>query len=179
MLYAILNSQDIPKSINDNLDMLLDYIPEMYFMIGFQQKHPHHHLDVFEHTLLAMSLLPEDACFSVKVALLFHDIGKPFSYQDEGNIRHFRGHAEVSYEMTKIILKRFGYKKEFIDEVCYLVREHDTPITDKEIANDYDLAYKKFIVQKCDALAHNPEKLEKRKKYLDKVNVLFKEYNKI
>ena len=48
------------------------------------------------------------------MAALLHDIGKPFSYQDE-EVRHFHGHPEVSADMTEEILKRLGYSKDFID----------------------------------------------------------------
>ena len=47
-------------------------------MIGFDHKHPHHHLDVFNHTLYALSLSKKD--FSIRMALLFHDISKPYCY---------------------------------------------------------------------------------------------------
>ena len=32
----------------------------------------------------------------IRLVLLLHDIGKPFSYQEDGNIRHFKGHAQKS-----------------------------------------------------------------------------------
>ena len=32
-----------------------------------------------------------------------------------------------------------------------------------DIIIQYELSYKRFIVQECDTLAHNPTKLEKRK----------------
>ena len=46
----ILMEDDIVKSINNNLEELLLLIPEIKYMIGFEHKHPHHHLDVWEHT---------------------------------------------------------------------------------------------------------------------------------
>lgn len=45
-LYNILMADDIVKSVNENLDYLLQTIPEIKYMIGFDHKHPHHHLDV-------------------------------------------------------------------------------------------------------------------------------------
>ena len=32
-------------------------------------------------------------------------------------------------------------------------------------------------MQKCDAMAHNPEKLEKRIEYLEKVKIMIKNYS--
>ena len=45
-LYDILLTDDIVKSINDNMDYLLSIIPEVKYMIGFEHRHTHHHLDV-------------------------------------------------------------------------------------------------------------------------------------
>lgn len=45
-IYNILMNDDIAQSINDNLDYLLKVIPELKFMVGFEHKHPRHHLDV-------------------------------------------------------------------------------------------------------------------------------------
>lgn len=169
-LYDILTSGDIIESINDNLDYLLEIIPEIKYMMGFDHKHPHHHLDVWTHTLYALSMSEND--FEIRLCLLLHDIGKPFSYQ-EGEVRHFKSHPLVSAKMTYKILKRLGYDKPFIDEVCYLIKMHDTPITEEDIKGNFDISLKRYKVQRCDALAHHPDKLSKRKEYLTKVKKMF------
>lgn len=166
-LYDILTSQDILKSINENIEYILNIIPELKDIIGFEHKHPHHHLDVYQHTLLALSLSPQD--FEIRLVLLLHDIGKPYSFQDE-KIRHFKGHAEISAQISYNILKRLSFSEEEIDKICYLIREHDSVITDDEIIGDKEIAIMKYKIQICDALAHNPNKLEKRIKYLLDIN---------
>jgi len=175
-LYAILMETDVVSSIRNNLDELISVIPEIKYMIGFPHNHPHHHLDVFEHTLLAISFADFD--FTERLCLLLHDIGKPFSYQ-EGVVRHFKGHPYVSAKMSDIILNRLCFSKDFIEEVCYLIKYHDTPITDFDIEENFDLTYKRFKIQMCDAYAHNPLKLEKRIAYLkdiaNKLGIDFKD----
>lgn len=171
MLEEILTDNNIIESINNNLDELLLLIPELKFMIGFDHKHPHHHLDVWNHTLYALSLSENN--FEIRLALLLHDIGKPFCFK-EGDIRHYNGHALKSYEMSKKILDRFNYNDSFKEEVCYLIKKHDTPISTTDIENDYELSVKRYKIQVCDALAHNPEKLQKRVKYLKKVKNIIK-----
>ena len=165
-LEEILMSDDVVKSINDNLDYLLDIIPEIKPMINFEQRHPHHHLDVWNHTLLALSLSKKD--YDVRLALLLHDIGKPFSYQDE-EVRHFRNHAKISELISKNILQRLGYNNNYMLHICYLIKHHDIPIDSKQIEKDYDTCLTLYEIQRCDALAHNPDKLENRKKYLEDV----------
>ena len=164
-LESILLSENIVESINKNYEYLLQKIPEIKNMIGFEHKHPHHHLDVWNHTLLALSLSEND--YDIRLCLLLHDIGKPFSYQDE-EVRHFRNHAKVSANISKEILHRLGFDDDYIKYICYLIENHDNPISDEQIVNNYDLCLKLLKIQKYDALAHHPDKLEKRKKYLSK-----------
>ena len=164
-LQEILLSDDVVQSINKNMDYLLQIIPEIKSSIGFSQNHPHHHLDVWNHTLLALSLSEND--FDIRLCLLLHDIGKPFSYQDE-EIRHFRNHPKVSAKMSKEILHKLGYNEEYINYICYLIEKHDTSISSEQINNNYELCLKLYEIQRCDVLAHHPDKLEKRKEYLSK-----------
>lgn len=131
-LETILLSEDIVESINSNIDYLINIIPENKDMMGFEHKHPHHHLDVWNHTLLALSLSQKN--FDVRLCLLLHDIGKPHSYQ-EGEVRHFKNHPKVSSQMSKIILQRLGYEEKYIDYICYLIKHHDIPISTDQIDN--------------------------------------------
>jgi tRNA nucleotidyltransferase (CCA-adding enzyme) len=163
-LDSILLSDDIVGAINENIDYLKNIIPEIKYMIGFEHKHPHHHLDVWEHTLLALSLSKKD--YDIRLSLLLHDIGKPFSYQ-EGKVRHFKNHAKVSAHLAEVILHRLGYDYDYINYICYLIENHDTQITKEQIKNNFNVCLKLYEIQRCDALAHNPEKLEKRIKYLE------------
>ena len=87
-------------------------------MKGFKHNHPYHHLDVWNHTLLALSMSKND--FDIRLCLLLHDMGKPFSYQDE-EVRHFKDHAKVSANMSKSVLNRLGYPKEYTDYICSLI----------------------------------------------------------
>ena len=171
-LEKILLSDDIVDSINHNLDELLELIPEIKYMIGFDQKNPQHHLDVWNHTLLALSLSKKD--FDIRLCLLLHDIGKPFSYQDD-KTRHFKNHPIVSSEMSKKILKRLEFNDDYIEYICNLIKLHDTPITKEDINNDIELCKIRYEIQKCDALAHHPDKLERRIEYLKKTKQLIKE----
>jgi len=99
ILKNILMQEDVALSIKENKAILFDIIPELKDMVGFEHNHPHHHLDVWEHTLLALSKSPKD--FELRLVLLLHDIGKPHSYQDE-EIRHFRNHPLKSAEISNV-----------------------------------------------------------------------------
>lgn len=175
ILKCILMNDEVVNSINNKLDLILDFIPEIRSMIDFPHNHPHHHLDVWNHTLLALNFAPKD--FEIRLVLLLHDIGKPYSYQ-EGEVRHFKEHSFISAKMAKNILKRLDFEEQEISELYYLIEQHDTPITIDEIKNNKPLTIKKFKVQCCDALAHHPDKLEKRKNYLLLINEILNDEKK-
>lgn len=166
----ILTADDVEGEIQDNKEELLELIPELKDMIGFDQKNPQHHLDVWNHTLLALTLSEPD--FEIRLALLLHDIGKPHCYTEENGERHYKGHQIVSSEISRPILERLGYGKEFTDEICYLIENHDMPISKKLIETNVSLALKLYSIQKCDSLAHAPNHLDKRKEYLEKTKML-------
>ena len=168
-LESILMSDDVSKEILNNLDYLVSLIPEIKPMIGFDQKHPHHDLDVFMHTLKALSVSKKDLI--VRVTLLFHDIGKPVCFI-EGEVRHFPNHAEVGSEITRTVLSRLGYDDELINTVSYLVKYHDTPITKEDILSNYNLMTLRFEVQRCDVYAHKHSMNKKRDSYLSKTKKL-------
>lgn len=171
-LENILLSQNVTDTLRENLDQLLIIIPEIKPMINFKHNHPHHHLDVWEHTLCALSFSPNN--FDIRLALLLHDIGKPHSFQEEGEIRHFRGHAEKSANITKEILNRLNYSQTFIDNICKIVLLHDLPLTNKQICENLTLSKIIFEVQKCDTWAHNPNKNEHRLAYIKETLKKFK-----
>ena len=51
ILEQILISDDVVESINDNIETLFSLIPELQPMVDFPHNHPHHHLDVWQHTV--------------------------------------------------------------------------------------------------------------------------------
>ena len=151
-----------------NEEELMDFIPELKPMKGFDQKHPRHRFDLWEHTLYAMSLSNPD--IEIRLALLLHDIGKVDCFTEENGVRHYKGHPTVSCEKAKVILDRLDYKnEEFVSDICYLIKNHDMPISKKLIEERPDLAIKLYEIQKCDVIAHNREHQESREAYMQKV----------
>lgn len=100
-------------------------IPELNDMIGFEQNNPYHKYDVFLHTYHALKECGSNNLI-VKLAILFHDIGKPHCYQDnEDGTRHFRGHAKISSEMTDTIMRRLRFDNDTREKVVELIHYHD------------------------------------------------------
>lgn len=112
----------------DTLEWELRYvIPELQSMVGFNQRNPYHDYDVWQHTCRVVANCPKDRI--ARLAALFHDIGKPASFQEEiinGEIRyHFKGHAEKSVEITEKVLKELKFSNKDIEEILLLVKNHD------------------------------------------------------
>lgn len=170
---AEVNQILISNTLKENMQTILDDIPEMNSMVGFEHKHPHHHLDVWEHTLEVVNHL-KDEDLETKMAGLLHDIGKPFSFQEE-EVRHFHGHPEVSAQMSEQILMRLGYEKDFIRNVCYLVRMHDTVINPNYLDNTDEMIRKRLQLQYADAKAHHPDTIKKRIDLLNRIKEQLKQ----
>jgi tRNA nucleotidyltransferase (CCA-adding enzyme) len=106
-------------------DVFSLFIPELNDIVDFPQNNPYHTYNVFEHTVHAIEHC-ESEDLVVKLAVFFHDFGKPHSYQDgEGGIRHFKGHGKVSAEITDAIMKRLKFDNETRNNVVELVHYHD------------------------------------------------------
>lgn len=175
VLRTILTADDAAQSIRENLDVLLYIIPELEPMIGFDHMHPHHHLDVWEHTLLAVSLAQKDD-FETKLILLLHDIGKPHSWSFDGTVRHFYGHAKASKQISQPILDRLGFPLSHRNELLEIIERHDDALCQIDIEKQNELSRKIFKVQVCDCLAHNPEMNVKRLEYISQITELFENY---
>src|SRR5262249_44306191 len=104
---------------------LLDqFAPELAAMVGVTQNRFHLY-DVWEHTLAALENLPADATLEVRIAMLFHDIGKPVTrtVDADGEV-HFYEHEKVGAEITQEVLTRLRYPNDVVDEVVTLVALH-------------------------------------------------------
>ena len=109
-------------------DVFSLFIPELKDMIDFPQNNPWHIYNVFDHTVHAVSEC-DSKDLVTRLAVFFHDFGKPHSYQDgEDGIRHFKGHAKVSAEMTDLIMKRLRFDNDTRNKVVELIQCHDATI---------------------------------------------------
>ena len=99
-------------------------------MYKFDQKNPHHCYDLFEHTMhtvdsINKSGLDETTKGELRIAALFHDIGKPNVAFMKGETQHFYGHAVKSAEIAYPILLELGYSESESKRLCFFIKHHD------------------------------------------------------
>ena len=108
------------------LGLLEHFIPEFKDSIDCEQGGIHKY-DVFEHLLRSLQAAADkEYPTEVRIAALFHDIGKPATRRTGGKnkLYTFFGHEVVGARMTKSILERLKLPRETIATVVSLVRWH-------------------------------------------------------
>ena len=112
------------------LELLSHSIPELEEGIGCEQKGEHIY-DVFEHMLHALGHASEkNLSLPIRLAALFHDIGKPRTRRWDGTKAGgagkytFFGHEVVGAHMTKKIMERLKFPKDTTELVTKFVRYH-------------------------------------------------------
>lgn len=99
-------------------------VPELQEGIGVEQN-LHHIYTVWEHLTRALKYASEkNYSFEVRLASLFHDIGKPRSKRGENRNSTFYGHEVIGAKMVAQILNRLKFPKEQAEKIIKLVRYH-------------------------------------------------------
>ena len=75
--------------------------------------------NVFDHSLATLDATPPGD-IPLRLAGLFHDIGKPDTFADG----HFHQHEFVGEAKTRAILKRWKFDRDTVSEVSHLIRHH-------------------------------------------------------
>lgn len=164
--------------LNTYKDIFATFIPELKNTFYFNQNNWHHKYDVYEHMMHSVACAPNDLI--IRLALFFHDIGKPSVYtEDAKGIGHFYGHPAVSEEMSDVIMRRMKFDTHTLKSVKELVLHHDVEpsvslkFTRKTLNQLGEEQLRRLIVvERCDKLAqtenihsvktlHNLEILEK------------------
>ena len=106
------------------------------------QNNSHHQYELFEHILRTVESIDESAksedlsqedILKLKVAAFFHDVGKPAvaTYNEAKKQTQYIKHAEVSCEVARPILEKLEYSPEEIEEIIFLIKNHDAFISFK------------------------------------------------
>jgi poly(A) polymerase len=110
----------------DRSGLMKAILPEVDTLKDCQQPPQFHpEGDVFQHTRLMLSLLPEQVSLPLVLSVLFHDIGKPAtaSVDETGRIR-FSGHDKLGAAMTEALMQRLRFSRAEIDATVEAVEQH-------------------------------------------------------
>lgn len=118
----VLLSDNASRYLEEYFEIFTIFIPELAVFKGYDQSNPHHKDDLLVHTLKVVSLVPSDLV--LRLAALFHDLGKPETRKMEDGIARYYGHAKIGTDLTSIILKRMKYPKAVIKDVLILIERH-------------------------------------------------------
>lgn len=104
-------------------------IPELQAAVGFEQKSPYHHEDLFRHSLSVLDRTGPDP--ALRLAALFHDLGKieaerfvARDLKDGKEYYVYWGHQDGSVRKAADIMKRLKLPRRLIKEVSFLVQHH-------------------------------------------------------
>ncbi len=143
------------------------FLPEFDACMETPQNNPHHAYSVGEHIIMGMKAVPAEK--NLRLAMLFHDIGKPRVKTTDGKgIDHFYGHAAVSADLAKGVLRRLKLDNATIDAVGRLVRFHDErPEKEVQVRRMFaklgvDYIEDFLAVQRADLLAQSEFKREEK-----------------
>jgi poly(A) polymerase len=104
------------------------FLPELT-ALAVQQDPLHRHKDVLAHTIAVVAKCPPDRI--VRLAALFHDIGKPDTRDFAEDGVSFHHHEVVGARMTRHRMRQLRYSKDDIAAVANLVYLHMRPHTFK------------------------------------------------
>ena len=116
------NAYKVLKLMSEN-KILEEIIPEWSKTIGFDQKNIHHIYTVDEHILKSLELTSRDLI--IRLAVLFHDIGKPrcYTFGEDGQ-GHFYKHEKYSVEIAEKLMLNLKFSKLDTERVCKIIRYH-------------------------------------------------------
>lgn len=128
----------------ESTGLLTLFIPELAECRGVEQG-GYHHFDVLDHSFLVCNACPAGADnLHIRLAGLFHDIGKPAVRKEaaDGSCTFYR-HEAVSEKLTRTIMRRLKYSNSEIEKTAHLVAQH---MFHYELAWT-DAAVRRFIVR--------------------------------
>jgi len=122
----MINSERAAEGIElmRELGILKYVVPELEEGVGVTQN-KHHIYTCYKHNLKSLEYAAKKGFNTqVRLAALFHDIGKPHTKRGEGPDATFYNHEIVGAKMTEKILKRLKFSSKNIDKIVSLVRYH-------------------------------------------------------
>ena len=114
---------DCKNILREFAEVFAVVIPEISACVGFEQHSKYHDKTVWEHIVSSVGAV--EKTLTLRLSMLFHDLGKPDCYTNENGTGHFKGHGAVSKTIARQTLRRLHYDNETSERVIFLVERHD------------------------------------------------------
>ena len=109
----------------DETGLLPEVLPEIAKMKGVEQPPEFHpEGDVFVHTLLALSYLPQPCPPTLAWGTLLHDVGKPATFRVAPDRIRFDDHVDVGVKIAEQICKRLRFSSSETAQILALIDNH-------------------------------------------------------
>lgn len=164
--------------------VIFEMIPE-FKTLDIPHEQPAHRYDIITHTYYVVQGVSDNRY--VKLAALFHDIGKPSTkFLGDDGVYHYWGHPHRSYLMTRMIMNSLNYYDDTINIVSAMVKYHDTYINQSD--DFFDMCIKEMHVenldlfcelQRADLFAHTEKYAKKHIAQLEDAHLDYKERAKV
>ena len=120
---SILNSALMSEKPSIEIEKLIDnvYLTKLKNLIGMKQN-KYHKWDVFGHTMRVLD--NSEKKLIIRLAALFHDIGKQNTIGNKNGEITFHGHEDESMKIADEIMSNIGYDKKMIGDVKNLIGGH-------------------------------------------------------
>ncbi len=170
----LLLSEGSEKILLDYPLVLSVFVPEIKATVGYDQKNPYHPYDIWTHIVKSVASIKPDLI--LRLAMLFHDLGKPLCENIIEVKKRFCDHGHVSAKIAKDTMRKLKYDNNTINRVYDLIYYHDTKILCDKISvkrwlNKFgaDEFCNLLEVKRADAKAQNPLYIAERLKVYDNI----------
>jgi poly(A) polymerase len=119
----IMVGENIGYALNLMLELnIMNYVfPELTKLKNLEQN-KYHFADVWDHTVMVVENSPAD--LEIRMAALFHDIGKQCCMSKDEKGIHFYGHDKESVKLSSRLLTELKFPKIFVANVSILIKNH-------------------------------------------------------
>ena len=125
-------------ALMDELNILQYYFPALKNCKNNNQPTRYHPFDTYAHTILCLYHLQQiNSNYLVRLAMLYHDVGKPDQYywasikkDEESHSELYKleiNHPVIWEEITQIDFKKLWFSKKEVEEISFYVRYHMYP----------------------------------------------------
>jgi hypothetical protein len=143
------------------LGWLGEVLPELDVLRSVEQKSLYHKEDAYVHTIAVLESLPENASTALRLAAIFHDIGKAVTqtFHRESDSFRFYGHDRASVNLFEGICDRFCWSDSCLDrsKICWLIENHIRVKLDWENVNNPHKTIKKMFFGTSSGMSAIPD----------------------